>query len=198
MKDVMIDIETYATRNDAAVVQIGAVAFDPLTGEVNDPFLVSVDRAFYEDVGHPFFVDERTKKWWGQQSVEARKSLDINKVATPFLAMDKLIEWFEQQEDFKIANKRRKSSRVWANPPQFDLSILRYLASKAYGSDNDVPWKHWQETDMRTLCHISGHVKIEDLPGAENLVAHRADHDAIRQALLVSEIMKRIRDAQGF
>lgn len=193
MKDVMIDIETLATRNDAAIIQIGAVAFDPKTGEVGPSFLVSVDENFYEAVT-PFHVCDKTAAWWVGQK-EAKKSLQINKVGTVYIALDRLHEFFESLgDDFVIAKKRKKSSRVWANPPQFDLSILRYAASKAYGHDTDVPWKYWQETDMRTLVHLRGPVRDEDLEDlrkqAKGLISHRADHDAIRQALIVSHLIK--------
>lgn len=190
MKDVMIDIETLATRNDAAIIQIGAVAFDPKTGEVGPSMLVSVDENFYEGET-AFHVCEKTQAWWAGQK-EAKKSLQINKVGTIYIAMDRLREFFEGLgDDFVIAKKRSNSSRVWANPPQFDLSILRYAASKAYGDDNALPWEYWQETDLRTLQHVLGYVKYEDLgEAAEGLIAHRADHDAIRQALIVSHLIK--------
>ena len=192
MKDVMIDIETLATRNDAAIIQIGAVTFDPETGAIGaDQLLVSVDSAFYEDSTQPFHVCEKTQAWWNKQGTEAKKSLAINKVATPYVALDRLVAWFEKQEDFVISKKRGESSRVWANPPQFDLSILRFAASKAYGNDNELPWKYWQETDMRTLVHLGGHVDLDSR--GEGLIQHRADHDAVRQALVVSELLERLR-----
>lgn len=194
MKDVMIDIETLATRNDAAIIQIGAVAFDPQTDEIGQPFLVSVDQGYYDDPeSNPFYTDDRTREWWATQPKEAQQSLKINCVATPFLALDRMVEWFEEEAEFTIKASRRKSSSIWANPPQFDLSIIRYAASKAYGSDNDVPWKHWQETDMRTLVRLAGHANLQGSPVAAGLIKHRADHDAIRQALIVQDLIKRIK-----
>ena len=195
MLDVMIDIETLATRNDAAIIQIGAVAFNPETGELGKTLLVSVDEDFYDGT-NTFHVCERTQKWWASQSPNARKSLQINKVGTVYLALDRMREFFEDLgDDFTInVKKRSKASRVWANPPQFDLSILRYAASKAYGNDNDVPWKYWQETDMRTLVHLVGPISVEELgDAAAGLITHRADHDAIKQALIVRAALRRLK-----
>jgi hypothetical protein len=43
-RDIMLDIETLATRNDAAIIQIGACTFDE-----KSTFIVSVDQDFYLD-----------------------------------------------------------------------------------------------------------------------------------------------------
>lgn len=190
--DVMIDIETLATRNDAAIIQIGAVAFDPESDTLGASMLVSVDKEFYEG-NTQFYVDERTKAWWAKQSPEARKSLDMNKVSTIHLAMDRLTEFFEQIEFKKSGNPGK--GVVWARPPQFDLSILRHAASKAYGNDTEVPWHYRQENCMRTAMRSTGHhINWDDLgERAEDLVHHRADHDAMRQAMVVQEMYKRMR-----
>lgn len=183
---VMIDIETLATRSDAAIVQIGAVAFE--NGAIlGEPLLVSIAPEFYEQ-NREFHVSDQTKAWWAKQSKAARDSLNINKVATVYIALDRMREWFEE------IGFNPKKDEVWANGPQFDLSILRYAASKAYGDDNQVPWHYRQERDCRTLTALAGWVDAEELGDAGlGLVGHRADHDAIKQALRVSVQLDRIK-----
>jgi len=186
--EYMIDIETLATRNDAAIISIGACKFDLATGMVSDPFLVSIDPDSYDVDNCPFYLCSETQAWWKKQGKEAQAALKINQVPTIYIALDRMTEWFEDCGFVK--GYQFGGDRLWANPPQFDLSILRHAASKAYGNDNDVPWHYRQEMDMRTLCHLNHDVNTYDLPAAcELLVKHRADHDAIRQAYVVDKIL---------
>ena len=187
MKDIMVDIETLGIRASAAIIQIGAVAFDRHTGDIDEPFLVSIAQNFYEDEAtHGFTKDASTMAWWAKQSKGAQQSLTINKVSTPFIAMDKFGDWldstgFEPSFDGDAA-------RVWANPPAFDLVILRHAHERAYGTTAELPWKHTQETDLRTLKYLLPQVK--QATADDMLIPHRADHDAIRQAMLVIEYQK--------
>lgn len=182
-KAVMLDIETLATSHDAAVIQIGGCLFDFDTGSIDETFLVSVRRDFY-DGPHQFWVCPKTQAWWAQQSKDARSALDINVVSTPYLAFDRLVEWFDE--------KVPQGVDVWANPPQFDLVILRNLARQSCGDTNDVPWSYKVERDLRTLARIAGrYVSNEELgERASGLTAHRADHDAIRQAMIACNLME--------
>ncbi len=187
--EYMIDIETQSTRNDAAILSIGACKFDLGTGMVSDPFLVSIDPDSYEN-DQTFHTDPETVIWWGKQGKAAKDALSINRVGSIFIALDRMNEWFEDSGFTKT--HKHDCDRLWANPPQFDLSILRHAASKAYGSANDVPWHYRQETDMRTLCYLNQDVDTYDLPDAcSGLIAHRADHDAMRQAYIVDKILRR-------
>lgn len=187
--EFMIDIETLATRNDAAILSIGACKFDLATGMVSDPFLVSIDPESYEGQTN-FHLCPKTQAWWKSQGKAAQDALKINQVATIYIALDRMTEWFETS-DF-VKSYKFGGDRIWANPPQFDLSIIRHAASKAYGNDNDVPWHYRQEMCMRTLCHLNHDIDTHALPEqCSTLVKHRADHDAIRQAYVVDKILAR-------
>ncbi len=184
--NIMIDIETLSTRSDAAILSIGAVKFDLVTGAVCDPFLVSVDPTSYDEQS-AFKIDGATVTWWKKQGASAQKALEINRVATPFIALDRLTEWFEMEGfDGKDAE-----SHVWANGPQFDLTILRHAAGIAYGSQDDVPWKFYQERDVRTFLDAKGYPRYSALPSqCIDMTPHRADHDAIIQAYKMLEATK--------
>src|ERR1039458_2426242 len=76
MKNVMLDLETLGTGNDAAIISIGACLFDPR----GDGVLIGVDHRFYARVNPASSVeigmkiDVSTILWWMQQSDAARKS----------------------------------------------------------------------------------------------------------------------------
>ena len=205
-KHLMIDIETLSTRSNAAIVSIGACLFNPeLEADepcagVLDSFIVGVNPDYYY-TGR-FHVDPKTEAWWKKQSKEVRAGLKINMVSTLPLAMDKFTTWVEEQEFVKTATPWKDgSSRVWANSPQFNLVILRSAAQHTYGSTNDVPWHYRQETCCRTHTYLNrsrlwppgGVAALPRLEPStcEGLVAHRADHDAIRQARLVQLINRK-------
>ena len=44
MKQLMVDLETLSTRPDAAIIAIGAVYFDKVTGETGDEFYCTITR----------------------------------------------------------------------------------------------------------------------------------------------------------
>src|SRR5690348_4173144 len=50
-RDVMVDIETLSTRYDAAILSIGAVAFDRKTGILGPQFLICIDPRSTQDAG---------------------------------------------------------------------------------------------------------------------------------------------------
>ncbi len=194
-KHMMIDIETLSTRSNAAIVSIGACMFDPNLEPTEsyvvaaDAFVVGVNPDYYY-TGR-FHVDPKTESWWKRQSKEARAGLKINQASTLPLALDRFCTWIEAQDFEKTTTPWTKdSSRVWANPPQFDLVILRDAAQHAYGSTNDVPWHYRQETCCRTHMYLHPDAAA-DARGCQldtGLIAHRADHDAVRQARLVQYI----------
>ena len=190
-RDVMIDIETLATRNDAAIIQIGACTFDE-----KNTFLVSIDQNFYNEADHPYHVDPRTVEWWASQGEEAQESLNMNVVSNPGSALMEFDKWLKStgfQKSYKFGSRG-----IWANGVQFDCSILRYAYSQEQGHNDACPWHYRQEKDLRTLYgmfhKVAGTRKVDQT----GLVKHRADHDCIRQArgtkLILDHLHKALSD----
>lgn len=193
-KHIMLDIETLGTRGDSAILSIGGCVFTVGEGATRagdsegSTFLVSIKPEFYEefDPNNEYHVDPSTVAWWEQQGPAAKEALSINQVVTPGEALDRMDEFFQHhafEKTFKL-----DGDRMWANPTAFDAVILRHAASIERTSDNDVPWHYRQETCMRTLMFLNQDKKFGD--GDDTLVAHRADHDAIKQARRVQEILR--------
>lgn len=180
-RDIMLDIETLATRNDAAIIQIGGCTLDE-----KNTFLVSIDQDFYLPEDAPgrehYHVDPQTVQWWESQGKEAQESLSMNVVSNPSCALDELGKWLKST-GFQFSYKGSARS-VWANGVQFDISILRYAYSIEKGHNNKTPWHYRQEKDLRTLFRLlSCRVEAGELNKCrEGLVRHRADHDCLTQA----------------
>lgn len=186
-KHIMLDIETLATNSRAAIVSIGGVVFSLDDGATlagsnpDDSFLVSINDEFYGDQGGEFGeydVDPSTCVWWEQQGVAAKEALSLNLVETPEQALDTMNVFFDRVK-FKKGYKM-DGDRVWANPCQFDMVIIRNAAEVERSSADDVPWHYRQETCMRTVFWMNNGQPRQ--VGDEGLVKHRADHDAVAQA----------------
>ncbi|WP_248464166.1 3'-5' exonuclease [Pectobacterium versatile] len=186
MNNVMIDIETMGTNPKAPIASIGAVFFNPKTGELGEQFYCRVD--FENDMLNGAVPDGSTIKWWLRQSSEARAEL-IRDDATPIWgAVSELSDWLTDNTESP------KTLKVWANSPSFDCIILKSAFER---TDTDIPWNYWNERDVRTMKEVAfrlwGCTPAIELVGA----IHNALHDAINQAALVSAIMFRLATNQG-
>lgn len=170
----MVDIETLGTSPDAAIISIGAVAFDPYhiddAQNLSDRFHMAISLESNELSERKF--EASTINWWFHQPKEAQNALlDQSTVALSF-ALNKFLQF--------AANLQPKLRYLWANSPSFDLVILKH-AAKATGIN--WPFSFWQEQDVRTLKNLSW--PNGDAPHFKGLITHDAMDDAIKQIFLV-------------
>ncbi|MCH2057919.1 MAG: 3'-5' exoribonuclease [Thalassotalea sp.] len=181
MNDVMIDLETLGNSSNAAIVSIGAVQFDPLSGGLGAEFECVVDIEDAEKYGK---IDASTVKWWLKQSDEAR---ELFKLQTAITLQDGLIEF----HDWLTANTIFKKRTIWGNGATFDPVVL----NNAYQATNlELPWPYWGVRDVRTVVDIGRRILNIDPKKDIKIegVAHNAVDDARHQAIYVSEIYKRL------
>lgn len=170
----MIDIETLGTKPDAAVVQLGIVAFDPVSGRIEVPMSVNIDV-------HPkSTMDQSTIFWWMGQSEEAREAVFTGSRASPEEGLKSLNEYIVKFSDEIVGHK------VWSKPSTFDLVILESL----YRSCNmTAPWAHWDTRCLRTLIDVAKLPRNEE--GVPE-VAHDAGYDAEAQAKTAIKCFKKL------
>lgn len=168
MKHMMIDIETLSLNQGAAVLSIGAVAFDEkgLTGEELE--------LFPEVCGA---MSWSTIEWWFSQSEDARRRV-TDKVRISWHEVAKRLRDFEDQlvggyDEAVDPNEPRP--KVWALGPQFDLMVLQHHLPDNF-------WHYQQICDMRTLRLFFNHEP-------EKVLEHSALHDARSQAKWVARAM---------
>ena len=160
MKHVMVDLETLSTAPNAAIMSIGAVAFDPETGRVGAEFYVNIDPKSAQDAG--LHVDAGTVSWWFSQSNEARAHL----VAPKPLPLQAALAAFQQFLMLEVEPK----FTIWGNGASFDNVILSH-AYEASGSP--APWRYWQDACYRTMKGLFPQVKM---------VREGVHHDALADA----------------
>ncbi|MEH8216209.1 3'-5' exonuclease [Aeromonas veronii] len=194
MKNVMLDLETMGKGPRAAIVTIGAVFFDPMTGELGAEFEAHINLSDSAKFGE---MDPDTVLWWLGQSDDARAAIaydvDGEKRMALLQALQKFQEWL-------MANGQEgKRPYVWGNGAGFDCTIM----ANAYEAVRKVRfigyWNGFQDRDVRTVVDMGRDLLSfdpkKDMPFEG--VAHRALDDAKHQARYVSAIYQRIQAAMN-
>lgn len=175
---IMVDIETFGKKSGSAIVSIGAVEFNMLTGETGKEFKINASLQSCIDIG--LTIDPDTVMWWMKQSDEARKSLTEGDIVHINVALIHLKEFFEECDG--------KKCEVWGNSPRFDLEKL----DAAYGKIGvEIPWDFRKERCVRTL--VSFYPEIKNMTKF-NGVAHDAVFDCYHQIKYCSETYRRIKN----
>lgn len=207
-KFVMADIETWGTEPGCDLRSIGAVVFDPETGEIgdgDDRFYVATEnpRGFWGKFNR-FYAkpdcaqrkyklsrDPKTVKWWSEQSDEAQAAfadpVDLKD------ALERFDQWLCHVGGYE-SHKQSDAIRLWSHGPAFDPPILA-AAYKSVGLP--VPWHYRTLRDTRTLFDVAGITEhgrfLAKYPGPLGVVHHALD-DAVSQAIAVCEAFKLIRE----
>ncbi|MBV1843377.1 3'-5' exonuclease [Photobacterium ganghwense] len=175
---VMLDLETMGNGSNAPIVSIGAVVFNPATGELGADFEIVVSlnsSAYYGE------VDASTVIWWLQQSEEARHIFAKDtKTCTLKDALQELNGWLADID-------RVKNLQVWGNGSGFDNVIL----ANAFKAVRIKPnFSHWNDRDVRTIVEMGRSILGIDpkTTFTRQGVHHSALDDAKFQAQYVSAI----------
>lgn len=178
MKNIMLDLETMGNGSNAAIISIGAVFFEPKTGELGAEFYQSVSLESAMEYGS---VDASTLQWWMKQSEQARSVFNDR---TSLLLNEVLIEFSDW-----LCQLNMKNIKVWGNGATFDNVIL----SNAYQAlKMPRPWPYWCDRDVRTIVEMGKSLRGIDPKKDLTLqgTAHNALDDAKFQVRYVSEIFK--------
>jgi hypothetical protein len=172
---LMVDIETFGSKSHSVICSLAAVEFDIATGQTGKTFKENIDVQSCLELG--LKIDGSTLEWWLNQSNEARTGLLTCKMPLP-LVINRFWSFFKN-----LCNDEMK---VWGNGARFDLGILEN-ATTACGML--IPWKHWNERDVRTLVSFAPEIKKE-MPFEG--VKHDAIADCMHQIKYCSAIYQQI------
>lgn len=90
MKHLMIDLETMDNKPTAAITAIGAVLFNPETGEMGETFYRRI--SLTSSVDYDCTMGADTVLWWLRQSIEAKTRL----------LMMRIVRWIPPYLTFSI------------------------------------------------------------------------------------------------
>ena len=161
--EMMVDIETFSQRVNAAPASIGAVIFDTEKLEIVDRFYVNIDIKSSKEYG--LHISRDTLDWWAKRPKEVFQSLLKDPQSLPD-ALDMCSEFF-----------RKSGNIVWAHGGNFDFPIL----ANAYTvCGKKEPWKFWNAFCSRTICSKFG-IEIERSSDHHNALA---DAEAQAKAMM--------------
>ena len=180
---LMVDIEAFGKKADSPVVSIGAVFFDPSTGNTGSEFykVISLESSMASG-GVP---DASTIIFWLKASPEARSELVMDD-AIP------LDDALLQLNDFIAENAANgpDSVQVWGNGATYDNLLLEASYDRV---GIPCPWKFWNNRDVRTIVELGKAVGCEpryEIPFDGE--PHKAISDALHQVKYVSAIWQRL------
>lgn len=182
MNHLMIDLETMGNNPNAPIVAIGAVFFNPQTGDTGATFYTVVN--LRDAMRYGAKPDGDTILWWLEKSEAARSAICTKDAATLPEALTELSNFITLHCEYP------RYLKVWGNGVCFDNVILR----SAYESIGECPpWQFWNDSDVRTMVLLGRKLGFDpkrDMP-LEG-VAHNALDDAMHQAKYVSAIWQRL------
>ncbi|EFA7485112.1 exonuclease, partial [Escherichia coli] len=175
-----VDLETMGANTNAPIVVIGAVFFDPETGEIGPVFYIVISLTDAMNTGA--VPDGGTIEWWLKQSSEARAA-----ILTDQVKMKDALLRFRQ---FVNEHSDEKFVQVWGNGATFDNAILRTSYERL---DIPCPWHYSNDRDVRTIVEMG---KITDFNARSVIpfegVRHNALDDALHQAKYVTATIQKL------
>jgi hypothetical protein len=184
-----------SSEPNAAIASIGAVYFDPATGELGAEFHCAVNLG--AQTGRRHFSGD-TIAWWLSQPDDARAALAKEREGCSPRDACQLFATFYAG-----------AKHLWSHAT-FDAVVLRsfYVEFSNDGSEppggltryGRVPWHYREARDIRTLnaiAHAVGYKVSPDVGSTErvlgpDLIPHHALGDAKRQAIYCSEMWQQI------
>ncbi|HBN1811433.1 TPA: 3'-5' exoribonuclease [Escherichia coli] len=174
---LMIDLETMGKNPDVPIISIGAIFFDPQTGDMGPEFSKTIDLDTAGGV-----IDRDVIKWWLKQSREAQSAIMTDEIPLD----DALL----QLREFIAENSGEFFVQVWGNGANFDNTILR----RSYERQGiPCPWRYYNDRDVRTIVELGKAIDFD----ARTAIPfegerHNALDDARYQAKYVSAIWQKL------
>lgn len=159
----MLDIETLSTAVNAAVLSIGAVEFDPFSGEIKNEFYHEL--RFDQQKNRK--IDIGTVQWWIREVTLDVVKADVFRHVNNTPVRNALILLKEFLGD--------DEKSIWACDPDFDCAILSNLYEEY---QLPTPWKYYEPKSVRTIRELA---KLHDIGLPAQSKSHNALEDCVRQ-----------------
>ncbi len=164
MTHIMVDLETMSLCPNAALVSIGAVAFNK--EGLRDKFYINIDLTTSVLAG--LHLEPETVKWWLAQDKPAQEALLKNTVSLS-AALYEFTKF--------VAAVAPDLKGLWGNGASADNV---WLANAYAAVSMATPWSYKNDRCYRTIKSLLG--KDESLRPMNQDIAHHALSDAVWQA----------------
>ncbi|MCL1696372.1 3'-5' exonuclease [Lysinibacillus sp. BPa_S21] len=191
-KDIMVDIETLGTGENATVFQISAMSFDLTTGDNHDSINLIGDIEKYGSLN----VDGSTLKWWLNTDKELLTELLIKGTYAEYDLFEALQKWLEAQS----TTGDMKDVYLWGNGILFDNAKLQTNLNSCSGLKYPIFYRN--DRDVRTILELASiksgltEDEIKESVTDENERKHDAFDDIAFQIRLVVKCYKILMDTK--
>ncbi|EKS6330761.1 3'-5' exoribonuclease [Enterobacter hormaechei] len=180
---LMVDIESMGKKPGAPIVSIGAVFFDPASGQTGPEFykVISLESAMEWGA----VPDASTILFWLKATPEARSEIIMDHA----IPLDDALLQFKDFIAENAANGK-DTVQVWGNGATFDNVLLEDSYARTGIS---CPWKYWNNRDVRTIVELGkavGYTPRHEIPFEGE--PHKAISDARHQVKYVSAIWQHL------
>ncbi|WP_375602994.1 3'-5' exoribonuclease [Enterobacter hormaechei] len=180
---LMVDIESMGEKPNAPIVSIGAVFFDPASGQTGPEFykVISLESAM-EWGGVP---DASTILFWLKETSEARSEIVMDHA----IPLDDALLQFKDFIAENAANGK-DTVQVWGNGATLDNVLLENSYAR---TGITCPWKYWNNRDVRTIVELGkavGYTPRHEIPFEGE--PHKAISDTRHQVKYVSAIWQHL------
>ncbi len=145
---VMLDLETLGLVKNAVITRIAAVAFNIDDGTVEDEIDIRVNAKSCVNAG--LKIEGSTVEWWLKQD----EKLIQDTLITSFFEGEPLSEALQHFTLWIEGLKKKYDTwnvMVWGNGACADNT---WMHSAYQACHLDVPWKFYQDRDLRTLVYL--------------------------------------------
>lgn len=180
--NVVVDLETLGRRTGCPILEIGAAA------EVYDDEVLTfrAHPGLQEQLQAGLVPDAATTLWWMGRDLTEARAHQLQGHGKEGEDSEPVCAALNRFEAFLHQAARGRELRIWGNSARFDLGILEELYHKAHMK---LPWKFWEERDLRTAFELlGGKPSVERGPGS---IVHSGVYDAhheLTQLLAVLEV----------
>jgi len=174
---VMVDLETASTASDAAILSIGAVAFDPDNLEFRRSFYLNV--SLRSCLAENLRFDASTFYWWARQDSSAGEAIQGDQLPLRNVLAD--------FGEFLSGLGSPQQTRMWSNGATFDIPILENAYHALGGSE---PWSFWAVRCYRTISNLvpKDFHPWDDTDGTKHNALRDAEYQTNRLLAIAKEL----------
>ncbi|MEG1587578.1 MAG: 3'-5' exonuclease [Bacteroidales bacterium] len=184
--NVMVDIETTSTENNAGILSIALVPFDPQNGEflkkagegaANDHLPGELaPRSFYPSLTDQFFhgahFDSETQDWWKNKPDSVKNEIINDQRFSFYNSMQSVESFIQILRDKYVHHGDAPRILFWSQGIDFDRRILENAFER---NGIEIPWKYYDWMDCRTVTTLFG------IEHDRSKIVHSAYADCVNQ-----------------
>ena len=186
--NIMICIETLSTKTNASIIEITAMEFNKLTGEIGDEFNTVIIPSEWAKNGRDIDGYSILCQFAQNEGIQEKCAAENDNMNTLMDSLCLLTLFIKRHDNIDDTSENRIV--IWGNSNTSDISILQ----SAYEHfDMKTPWEHWAVNDCRTIANLMPEIENDILFEGEK---HNPSDNCKYQIKYLSRILRTIKHIQ--